>query len=74
MKKTDIAMIVLIASVSVLIAFFVTRAAFGTAANQPVEVQTIERIDPELGDVNTSVFNENAINPAVEVQITPGTQ
>lgn len=67
-------MIVLIASVSVLIAFFVTRGVFGNAANKPVEVQTIERIDPALGDVNTSVFNENAINPAVEVQITPGTQ
>ena len=74
MKKTDIAMIVLIASVSVLIAFFVTRAIFGDSANQPVEVQTIERIDPTLSEVNSTIFNENAINPAVEVQITPGNQ
>jgi hypothetical protein len=74
MKKTDIAMIILIASVSVLIAFFVTRSIFGNAASEPVEVQTIERIDPTLSEVNTSVFNENAINPAVEVQITPGNQ
>jgi hypothetical protein len=74
MKKTDVAMIILIASVSVLIAFFVTRSIFGNAASEPVEVQTIERIDPTLSEVNTSVFNENAINPAVEVQITPGNQ
>ena len=67
-------MIILIASVSVLIAFFVTRSIFGNAASEPVEVQTIERIDPTLSEVNTSVFNENAINPAVEVQITPGNQ
>lgn len=74
MKKTDIAMIILIASVSVLIAFFITRSIFGTAAAKPVEVQTIERIDPTLSEVNSSVFNSDAINPAVEVQITPGNQ
>jgi ABC-type cobalt transport system substrate-binding protein len=74
MKKTDLAMIVLIASVSVLIAFFVTRSIFGGSANEPVEVKTIERIDPTLGEVNSTVFNENAINPAVEVQIAPGKQ
>jgi len=67
-------MIVLIASVSVLIAFFVTRAIFGGSANEPVEVKTIERIDPTLSEVSPEIFNENAINPAVEVQITPGNQ
>ena len=74
MKKTDIAMIVLIASVSVLIAFFITRSIFGTSASEPVEIQTIERIDPTLGEVDPTIFNENAINPAVEAQITPGNQ
>jgi len=74
MKKTDLAMIVLIASVSVLVAFFVTRAAFGGAANSPTEYQTIERIDPELGEISPNIFNENAINPAVEVQLAPGNQ
>jgi len=67
-------MIVLIASVSVLIAFFITRAIFGGSANEPVEVKTIERIDPALSEVSPTIFNENAINPAVEVQITPGNQ
>lgn len=74
MKKTDIAMIILIASVSVLIAFFVTRSIFGNSANEPVDVQTIQRIEPSLGDVNSSIFNSDAINPAVEVQIVPGNQ
>jgi len=65
-------MIVLIASVSVLIAFFVTRAAFGGAANVPVKYQTIDRIDPGLGDISPTIFNQDAINPAVEVQLAPG--
>jgi hypothetical protein len=72
MKKTDIAMIVLIASVCVLIAFFLTKSLFGDGAKEPVNVKTIDRIDPELSEVNSSVFNENAINPAVEVQISQG--
>lgn len=72
MKKTDIAMIILIASVGVLIAFFVTRSILGDSVNQPVQVDTIEAIDPTIGEIDTSIFNENAINPAVEVQITSG--
>lgn len=74
MKKTDIAMIILIASVSVLIAFFITKSIFGESTNEPVKVDTIEKIDPTLSDVDTTIFNENAINPAVEVQIKPGNQ
>ena len=67
-------MIVLIASVSILIAFFVTKSIFGDSANEPVKVKTIETIEPTVGEVNPRIFNENAINPAVEVQITPGKQ
>jgi hypothetical protein len=74
MKRTDIAMIVLIASVSVILAFFVTRSFFGGEVNEPVNVKTIERIEPTLSEVDANIFNENAINPAVEVQITPGNQ
>jgi len=74
MKKTDVAMIILIASVCVLIAFFVTRSLFGGSAAQPVNVKTIDKIDPALSEVDTTIFNENAINPAVEVQITQGNQ
>ena len=74
MKKTDIAMIILIASVSVLIAFFITRSIFGESTTEAVQVDTIEKIDPTLSEVDADIFNENAINPAVEVQITPGNQ
>jgi len=67
-------MIILIASVSVLIAFFVTKSIFGSSVNEPVKVKTMEKIEPALGEVNSSIFNENAINPTVEAQITPGKQ
>jgi len=67
-------MIILIASVSVLIAFFITRSIFGESTTEAVQVDTIEKIDPTLSEVDADIFNENAINPAVEVQITPGNQ
>lgn len=74
MKKTDIAMIILIASITILIAFFATRAIFGGAANEAIKVQTVDVIDSEIVEPSTSIFNENAINPAVEVQVGPDSQ
>ena len=70
MKKTDIAMIVLIASVSVLVAYFIARATpLGSASNEPVTVKTVDRIETEVVEPNEAIFNDEAINPSVEVQI-----
>ena len=72
MKKSDLAMIALIASISVLAAFFATRAIFGEQANEPVTVKTVNAISSDVIDPDPAIFNENAINPAVEVQIDSG--
>lgn len=70
MKKTDIAMIVLIASVSVIGAYFATSTFFPTASGgQNQTVKTIEVITSDVAEPDPAVFNENAINPAVEVQV-----
>lgn len=73
MKKTDIAMIVLIATVSVMIAFFVTQSLVGTPASEVVKVKTIERIDSATIEPDPAIFNKDAINPAVKVQINDST-
>ncbi|MBN9398369.1 hypothetical protein BGO18_00630 [Candidatus Saccharibacteria bacterium 47-87] len=70
MKKTDIAMILLIAIVSVVVAFFVTRSIFGGSATEAVKVDTMEKITSQVTEPDPAIFNSNAINPAVEVQIT----
>jgi hypothetical protein len=72
MKKTDIAMIILIAAVSVMVAFFVTQAIVGTPSSEEQTVKTIERIDETVEEPDAAIFNQDAINPAVEVQITTG--
>ena len=69
MKKTDIAMIILIASVSVLIAYFVANSIFGNVTKESVTVKTIDAIDSKVVAPNPAIFNKDAINPAVEVQI-----
>ncbi len=74
MKKTDLAMIVLIAAVSVLAAFFITKAVMGEQATEEVKVKTVQKIETLVVDPDPTIFNEQAINPAVEVQITPGNQ
>jgi thiamine biosynthesis lipoprotein ApbE len=74
MKKSDIAMVVLIASVSILVSFFATQALFGGAANESITVKTVEKIDATIVEPDTAIFNENAINPAVEVQVGSGSQ
>jgi hypothetical protein len=70
MKKTDIAMIILIASVSVLIAFFVAKAVFGDTYDGNMKVKTIDRIDSSIVEPSSDIFNKNAINPAVQVNIS----
>jgi hypothetical protein len=74
MKKSDIAMIILIASMSVLIAYFVAKAVIGDVQNESVKVKTTEAITTEIVQPDTTVFNSNAINPTVEVIIGGKTQ
>lgn len=69
MKRTDVAMIILIASVSILIAFFATKALFGGAANESVKVKTIDPISSTIKDPDPAIFNKNAINPTVGVGV-----
>ncbi len=74
MKKTDIMMIVLIASISIVIAFFVTRAIFGGAPNETQRVKTVEKIDASVVEPSPQIFNSGAINPAYRVDIKTGSQ
>ena len=69
MKKTDIAMIVLIAAVSAGIAYFVASSLFGSMSEEGVKVKTIDPITSVVAPVDTNIFNSTSINPSVEVNI-----
>lgn len=69
MKRSDIAAIILIAGVSVAIAYVVASAIIGKPSNGSVRVQTAAPITSEIVEPDTAIFNKDAINPTVEVEI-----
>jgi hypothetical protein len=69
MKKTDIAMIILIASVSILVAYFVGKSIFGSASMGSATVKTIVPISSNIEQPDPTIFNSNAINPSVQISI-----
>lgn len=69
MKKSDIAMLILIAAVAAGIAYFVAHAIFGNMSEKVQTVKTIEPITSQVEAPDSKIFNENAINPSVEVNI-----
>ena len=62
-------MIILIASVSVLIAYFVAKGIFGDKANSNQIVKTIDPIDSKIVPPDPAIFNKDAINPTVQTVV-----
>ena len=69
MKKTDIAMIVLIAGVSVLISYFLMQTLLGDPSQKTRTDETMEAISSEYVAPSKDIFNEKAINPTVQIVI-----
>ena len=73
MKKSDIAMIVLIASISVMISFIVAnQLPFLKPPQKGEQVKTIDKINSTVTDPDPSVFRADAINPTVQTVIGGG--
>lgn len=72
MKRTDIAMIILIASMSMLVSYFTAKAILGDSQSEAVMVKTADPISPDVADPDERIFNKDAINPTVEVFIGEG--
>lgn len=70
MKKSDIAMIILIASLSVGVEYLVANALpFLKIDEKGVMVKTIDEIKDEVTPPSDKIFNEDAINPTIETLI-----
>jgi len=72
MKNSDVAAVILIASLSVLVAYFVADAVIGKPTSASVKVKTVAPISAEVQTPDQSIFNRDAINPTVEVLIGNG--
>ena len=62
-------MIILIASLSVMVSYFVAKALIGDTSNQSTIVKTTEEITTSIDKPDPSVFNSKAVNPTVQVII-----
>ena len=70
MKKTDIAMVIVIASLSVMVAFFVASSMpFLKVSANGEKVKTTDPITESLTSPDKKIFNSNGINPTVETVI-----
>ncbi len=69
MKRTDIAMIVFIASISMIFSYFIATTVLGDIQNEAVTVKTIDAITKDVNKPDERIFNEDAVNPTVEVYI-----
>lgn len=69
MKKNDIALIVLIVSISLVVTYFVAKAILGDPKGQEVSAEVVEPISPDLTTPSNKIFNRDAINPTVVIQI-----
>lgn len=62
-------MIVLIIAVSAGIAYFVANSLFGGKTESGVTVKTIDPITSVIQQPDPKIFNKDAINPSVEVNV-----
>ena len=69
MKKNDIAILVLIASVSLVVSFLVVKAFFGEPQSLETKVEKVEAISAQIKEPDAKIFNTDAINPTVVIQI-----
>jgi len=70
MKKTDYALIALIAGGSLLISYFVANSLpMFKQGLTPYSVKTATSISSEVDKVDSRIFDQDSINPTVEIYI-----
>ncbi|HSE29010.1 MAG TPA: hypothetical protein VLA77_00290 [Candidatus Saccharimonadales bacterium] len=69
MKKNDIAILILIASITLVISYLLVKGLFGSPDDQETKVESVEPISASIVEPSPRIFNSNAINPTVVIQI-----
>jgi hypothetical protein len=69
MKKADIAAVILVAALTMMSAYWVVNMTFGDPFEKVEKVEYMDAITDNLVHPDSEVFNREAINPTVEVEI-----
>jgi hypothetical protein len=69
MKKNDLALLLLIVSITLVISFLIVKAVFGEPTQANIKVEKVEPISSQVDVPSKTTFNQTAINPTVVIQI-----
>lgn len=69
MKKTDIALLGVIVAISLVAAYLIGQAVLGKVKQSDVQVEVTDPISSSITPPSTDIFNSEAINPAVPINI-----
>ena len=69
MKNTDIAMVILIAAVSVAVSYFLGNAILGDPNDKVENLEYMNTISGTIDEPDDETFNPKAKNPTVEVYV-----
>lgn len=67
MKRSEIAMIILVASLSMLFTFTLAQSLLGDKVKRKASVEQTTAISDQLAKPAKRTFNKDAVNPTVEV-------
>lgn len=71
MKQQDIATVIVIVFITGVFSLIVA-SKFITPSNEKLSAETVSAITPDFQLPDDSVFNSEAINPTVKIEIAPG--
>ena len=72
MKKSDIALLILLVGVIGSAVYFAGNAFFSQQTKTPVKVETARAISNVVTDPSPKVFNDQSVNPTVPITIGNG--
>ena len=69
MKNSDITLVILVASISVVVSYFLGNAILGDPNERVENISYMNKIDNNVQDPDIETFNPYALNPTVEVYV-----
>lgn len=72
MKQKDIALVIIVAAVSVVIAIFASRFLIGAMGGQEQRAEVVDPISSAFVQPDTKYFNQQSINPTQTIRIGDG--
>lgn len=69
MKKNDLALLILLVSITLVVSYFSLNAIIGDPSGNTQTVERVPEISSEVPEPSKEVFNDRAIDPAVVIEI-----